>query len=236
MSSSGPTGKGRWSHAGAEYDDTHGHAAFLEAPAWVSGTSQTGRARISRRRRNLRAGAGDPERDAPLVYVKHHFLAPYVTSGSTVLEIGPGGGRWTRYLLAARRVYVVDYHQELLEELTRNFARQNLAPVRNNGSDFPGVPPASVDFAFTFGVFAHLELDTIDQYLASLRSIMKPGANVVLQYSDETKPMGRGNPTFSKNSPERMRGLVKAHGYTILEEDLGTMWHSSIVRFTLLSA
>jgi len=58
----------------------------------------------------------------------------------------------------------------------------------------------------------HLELDTIDGALASVRDVMKPGASVVLQYSDEMKAMRRGNPTFSKNSPEKMRVLVKLHG------------------------
>ena len=46
----------------------------------------------------------DPERDEPLIYLKRHFLTPYVTPKTTMLEIGPGGGRWTRYLLAARMV------------------------------------------------------------------------------------------------------------------------------------
>jgi len=175
---------------------------------------------------------GDPERDAPLIYVKNHFLIPYVTPRTTVLEIGPGGGRWTRYLLAARMVYAVDYHQELLDELELNFRADNLISIKNNGTDLPGVPAESIDFVFSFGVFVHLDVHLIDAYLRSFKSVLKAGGNIVLQYADKTKPMAKLNNGFAENAPEQMRKLILSHGYRIEEEDTGTMWHSSIVRFT----
>ena len=67
---------------------------------------------------------GDPEVLPSLRHVRDHFLAPYVTPQATVLEIGPGGGRWTRYLLGAKQVYLVDFHQELLDELGRSMQRR----------------------------------------------------------------------------------------------------------------
>jgi SAM-dependent methyltransferase len=175
---------------------------------------------------------GDPDSDEPLMYVKKHFLIPYVTPKTTVLEIGPGGGRWTRYLLAARRVYAVDYHQELLDELAVNFRADNLISIKNNGTDLPGVPPESIDFVFSFGVFVHLNLDLIDAYLRSFKPVLKSGSSVVLQYADKTKPMAKLNNGFAQNTPEQMRELILSRGYRIEEEDTGTMWHSSIVRFT----
>jgi SAM-dependent methyltransferase len=175
---------------------------------------------------------GDPERDEPLMYVKRHFLTPYVTPKITVLEIGPGGGRWTRYLLTARMVYAVDYHQELLDELAVNFRADNLISIKNSGTDLPGVPAESIDFVFSFGVFVHLDLDLIDAYLHSFKSVLKCGGSVVLQYADKTKPLAKLNNGFAENTPEQMRKLILSHGYRIEEEDTATMWHSSIVRFT----
>ena len=32
---------------------------------------------------------------------------------------------------------------------------ENIIEILNNGTDFPGVPAASVDFVFSFGVFVH---------------------------------------------------------------------------------
>jgi len=175
---------------------------------------------------------GDPENIPPLQHVRDHFLRPYVTPSTIVLEIGPGGGRWTRYLMRAQKIYAVDYHQPLLDELASNFAGQDgLVPIKNNGTDFPGVPEASVDFVFSFGVFVHLDLDVIDAYLENLKAVLKPDANVVIQYSDKTKPLAISNPGFSDNDPQRMQALVLKHGYAIHEQDTQTMWHSAIIRF-----
>ncbi|HEY6766109.1 MAG TPA: class I SAM-dependent methyltransferase [Candidatus Sulfotelmatobacter sp.] len=176
---------------------------------------------------------GDPETAEPLRFIRDRYVLPYVKSEHSALEIGPGGGRWTRYLLPFRRLYVVDYHQELLDELRRNFRKPNMVFVKNNGSDFPGVPVNSVDFIFTFGTFVHLDTPLIDAYLESVRKILRPGGNAILHYSDKTKIMARENTGFSENTPDKMRQLVLKAGFTILEEDLTTMWHSSLMRLTL---
>ena len=176
---------------------------------------------------------GDPENVPPLTYVRDHFLLPYITPSTTVVEIGPGGGLWTRYMLAAQSIYAVDFHQELLNELKSNIVHPDIKFIKNSGSDFPGIPPKSVDFLFSFGTFVHLDLELIDQYLTNMKPLLKPESMVVIQYADRTKPMGKLTDGFSDNDPEKMRTLVRKHGYNILEEDVQTMWHSSIVRFAL---
>jgi SAM-dependent methyltransferase len=175
---------------------------------------------------------GDVDAVPPLGFVREHFVAPYVRPDHVGLEIGPGGGRWTQYMLGFRRLYVVDRYQEMLDEVKKNFRPPNLVPIRNNGTDFPGVEDRSVDFVFSFGVFVHLDVDLIEEYLHNMRPILKPGANAVIQYSDKTKVMAQAISSFSDNTPERMREMVTAAGYTICEEDLTSLWHSSIVRFT----
>jgi SAM-dependent methyltransferase len=179
---------------------------------------------------------GDPEESPPLRWVRGHFLKPYVTPETTVVEIGPGGGRWTRYMLHAKRIYAVDFYQEMLDELRQKVAAPNVTFVRNNGTDFPGIPDASVDLVFSFGAFVHLDVELIDAYLRNMKRLLKPDSVVVLHYADKTKPLGARNRGFSDNDPERMRALVRSHGYEIHEEDTGTMWHSSIVRFGLPAA
>jgi hypothetical protein len=176
---------------------------------------------------------GDPDAFAPLRFIRDRYVQPYVHADQDGVEIGPGGGRWTRYLLGFRTLYVVDYHQELLDELQRSFNRPTMRFIRNNGMDFPGVPERSIDFLFSFGVFVHLDANLIEGYLKNMKPLLKPGANVVLQYSDKTKIMAQLNAGFADNSPERMRRMVTEAGYRILEEDTTTLWHSSVVRFTV---
>jgi hypothetical protein len=61
---------------------------------------------------------------------------------------------------------------------------------------------------------------------------LKPGGNAVIHYSDKTKVYAQTHSGFSDNTPERMRRMVLGAGVRILEEDLTTMPHISIVRFT----
>ena len=66
-----------------------------------------------------------------------------------------------------------------------------------------------------------------------MKSIMRPGGNIVIQYADKTKILGQMNDGFSDNFPEKMRKMVTDCGYKIVEEDLTTLWHSSIIRFVV---
>jgi hypothetical protein len=176
---------------------------------------------------------GDPEVFPPLQFIRDRYVLPYVDAKHVALEVGPGGGRWTRYLTGFQRLYVVDFHIEILADLKRHFNASNMVFVTNNGHDFPEIPDHSIDYFFSFGCFVHLDADLIASYLLSLRRVLKVGGNALVHYSDKTKVMAQRNPTFSANCPEQMRGIVTGAGFRILEEDLTTMWHSSIIRFTL---
>ena len=177
---------------------------------------------------------GDLSDVPPLAFVLDRYVRPYVNPAHEALEIGPGGGRWTQHLTAFRKLYLIDYYQELLDEARRGFGRrQNIVFIKNTGGDFPGVPDKSIDFLFSFGVFVHLDFPIIETYLDNIRRVIKPSANVVLHYADTNKVMARLNEGFAENDPDRMRRAVLDRGYRIIEEDLTTMWHSSIIRFGL---
>jgi hypothetical protein len=177
---------------------------------------------------------GDPEVVEPLRFIKERYVLPYVNAQHDALEIGPGGGRWTRYLLGFRTLTAIDYHPELLDELRRNFGKhRNIRFIKNTGTDFPGVDLHSIDYVYSFGTFVHLDFNLIEAYLGSIKTIVKPTANIVIQYSDKTKIMSQINEGFSDNTPARMRAAVQAAGYRILEEDTTSLWHSSVIRFAI---
>ncbi|HLV85896.1 MAG TPA: class I SAM-dependent methyltransferase [Candidatus Sulfotelmatobacter sp.] len=174
---------------------------------------------------------GDPEVAGPQAYMRDHYVLPYVKPDHVGLEIGPGGGRWTQYLSGFRQLYVVDYHSELLQELRRSFHSPSMKFVVNNGTDFPGVPEHSVDYVISVACFVHLELHLIAAYLKNIAKILKPSGNVFLTYSDKTKIGAQMNPTFTDNTPERMRKMVLEAGFRIREEDPTVLWNSGIIRF-----
>jgi len=176
---------------------------------------------------------GDPNKSSQLRLVKQHYLSYYINNDANVVEIGPGGGRWTRYMLDCNHVYAIDYHRQLLDELKKNYNRDNITFIKNNGADFPDVPDAEIDFIFSYGVFVHLDIDIIDAYLGNMKRLLKPTSNVIIHYSDKTKPHGQHNKGFSDNTPERMLALVRQHGYVVQDDNRWLLRNAAIVRFTL---
>jgi hypothetical protein len=174
---------------------------------------------------------GDPDKEPILKNIRDQWLGPYVRADHDAVEIGPGGGRWTRYMLGFRHIYAVDYHQELLDELRKNFAHDNISFLKNNGSDFPSIGPRSIDYIFSFGVFVHLDIEIIASYMKELKTIIKDDGNIVIQYADNDKEAARRNASFSRNNPIIMRAIVKSAGFHIVQEDTESLWHSSLMRF-----
>jgi ubiquinone/menaquinone biosynthesis C-methylase UbiE len=113
-------------------------------------------------------------------------LLPRVPSGGTVLEIGPGGGRWS-VILAERadRLILVDVSARVLE-----VARERLGDtphvryVRSAGSDLPGVEDGSVGAIWSFDVFVHVA--PVDQagYLDEMARVLSPGGVALIHHAD----------------------------------------------------
>ncbi len=176
---------------------------------------------------------GDPETWTPLQYIRDRFVLPFVNPDHVAVDIGCGGGRWTRYLLGFKTVYAVDYYPELVAEFRRRFSRyRHVTAIKNNGTDFPDIAPQSVDYILSFGCFGHINQDLIDSYLGNIKTILKPGGNVVIHYSDKNKVMAQ-QPGFADNTPDQMRALVLGHGFKIVQEDTTTMWNGAIIHFTI---
>src|SRR5438067_13727692 len=60
---------------------------------------------------------GDPDLVPPLGFIRDRYLLPYIKADQCAVAIGPGGGRWTRYLLAFKKLYVLEHSSELPDEL-----------------------------------------------------------------------------------------------------------------------
>ena len=105
----------------------------------------------------------------------------------TVLEVGPGGGKWTvRIAPHVRRVIVLDVADEMLRR-TRDrceaLGLHNIDYVQGNGSDFSPVPDSSVDLFFSYDVFVHIALEDTFPYAAEIARVLKPGAVSACHYA-----------------------------------------------------
>ena len=177
---------------------------------------------------------GTPQSKPALQSVIDSWLLPFVGPGQTILEIGPGGGRWTQYLLNARALHCVDINEVMLDYIIERFGHPaHLHPYQSAGSDLPALEPGAVDFVFSFGTFVHLEATEITAYLNNLRPLLHAGSNVILQYADKTKPKAAQNIHFSDNNALKMELLLQQQGYRVVRHDTALLDHSNIVHVRL---
>jgi len=111
---------------------------------------------------------------------------------TTILEIGPGFGRWTQYLLPlSSRLIGVDVSDRCVNACTERFARENAAFLVNDGRSLP-IDDASVDFAFSFDSLVHVEAREVDGYVRELARVLKPGGTAWLHHSNLAAYAHRG--------------------------------------------
>ena len=102
----------------------------------------------------------------------------YVKSDTTVLEIGPGRGAWTKAILSCgcKLVYAVDAapaeHTHFWEYVGVTDRAKYIEATDLKLSE---VPDNSVDYFFSFGVFCHLKPEMCESYLTSLAKKCAPG-------------------------------------------------------------
>jgi len=163
----------------------------------------------------------------PLYKVVDRYIRPYVGPSSTVLEIGPGGGRWTRYFIGARRIVCVDLNPEFFDLLRTSFPHANLEFYHPRDCELDGIADCSIDFVFSFGTFVHIEPEGIAQYLSHIRRVLRREGVAVIQYAEKAKPAAR-HPDFSDMTAEKMAAMAPM---PIIIHDIELLKHSNIAVF-----
>lgn len=113
------------------------------------------------------------------------FLDPWVSAPTDVLEIAPGHGRWTEHLLArAGSVVIVDINQECLDACHARFdGDARLRGFRTTGWSLEFLDDRSIDFAWSFDSFVHMDADVIKGYLVELARVLRPGGRAVIHHA-----------------------------------------------------
>ena len=95
---------------------------------------------------------------------------------AAILEIAPGFGRWTEFLLEYCETLVgVDVSPKCIEACQERFADRSGARFEvNDGHSLPMVEDSSIDFAFSFDSLVHVEAETLAGYLSELARVLKP--------------------------------------------------------------
>jgi SAM-dependent methyltransferase len=123
-----------------------------------------------------------------------HIVFPYLAEDSTVCEIGPGTGRWSRHLLERiprGNLHLVDPSPWMVRFLGEYFAgTNNVRAHLNDGQSLGFAPDASIDLIFSANTLVELKLGVVYLYALEFRRTLKPGGRAIVDYVDPTTDEG----------------------------------------------
>ncbi len=105
------------------------------------------------------------------IFPRIHSFVPV----DTILEIGPGRGRWSQYLVKlCKRLILVDLSENCIKACKERFREcLHVSYFVNDGKALNMVADESIDFVFSFDSLVHAEEDAVEPYLNQLASKMK---------------------------------------------------------------
>lgn len=147
------------------------------------------------------------------------FLEPNVPAGGAVVEIGPGGGRWTDVLRQrCAQVTVVDVSDRALQLCRDRFADSpNIEYLLADGGAL-AIPDASADAVWSYDVFVHINPVDAQRYFREFARILKPGARAVIHHPGAPLAGDRAGAWRSDLTEPMVRAFCREHGLTILSQ------------------
>jgi ubiquinone/menaquinone biosynthesis C-methylase UbiE len=126
-------------------------------------------------------GGADAQWHSTLLPRLRRFLPAH-----SILEIAPGYGRWTPYLLDHCERYAgVDLSAECVDACRRRFAEVDHAQFHvGDGRSLTSIDDASIEFAFSFDSLVHVEQDVIGAYLKELDRVLTADGVAFLHHSN----------------------------------------------------
>jgi len=125
-------------------------------------------------------------------YLHRTVFAPFLGRCGVILEIGAGGGRFTEILLSkCDKLIASDTSATMLKLLMKRFSgERKIDYLLLDGQGLGFLEDNSVDAAFSYGVFVHLQHWDIYNYLAELKRVLKPGGKAIIQHANTFSPLG----------------------------------------------
>jgi SAM-dependent methyltransferase len=140
------------------------------------------------------------------------------------LEIGCRDGEWTKYMIAADPLYIVDHHREFTESAVSNFNKAYQRRVRvylTEEHDLSTLPQGQMSFVFCWNLLNYASFDTVKEYLKSVKNILRPGGTFLFSYNDGDRPgcAGMAESFFMSYIPRSMLiPLCESLGYQIVQD------------------
>ncbi len=175
-------------------------------------------------------------------------IRPFIAPNSRVLELGPGGGSWTRAILSLvpnGEVHTVDIH-DVTRFMDPSDWQGRLHCHRIEKNDYRFLADDYFDFFFSFGVLCHLARDERLEILTQALPKVRRGAHSIHEYGDWKKldAIGWGNATsipedlkqvpendswWPHNDADEMAQEACDAGWLVVTPDLGFFKRDGVI-------
>lgn len=103
------------------------------------------------------------------------------------LEIGCRDGEWTQHLVSADPLYITDHYRDFLESAVKDFPEEyqrRIRPYVTRDADLSMLPQAQMGFVFCWNFLNYRSLDTVKEYLKSVKEVLRPGGVFMFSYNN----------------------------------------------------
>jgi 2-polyprenyl-3-methyl-5-hydroxy-6-metoxy-1,4-benzoquinol methylase len=143
----------------------------------------------------------------------------------SILEIAPGYGRWTRFLVHGSELYRgVDLSQNCVEFCEQRFQSQTHAKFfKNDGRDLSAVGDNKYDLVFSFDSLVHVDMDVMVAYIGQIVGLLAPKGVAFLHHSNFGMYQGPVHNTHWRGTNVTAMGIeqsVKDHGGQLLTQEI----------------
>ncbi len=152
------------------------------------------------------------------LYPRLHKYFP----AARILEIAPGFGRWTRFLLNYCDDYTgIDLSDECVRACKQIFSNVERARFFKNDGLSLEHAAAQYDLVFSFDSLVHADIEVFDSYIPAILSLMKPNGIAFIHHSNLKDS---GEPTNLHNRSENVEAeyissIVEQNGGSVLIQE-----------------
>jgi SAM-dependent methyltransferase len=111
------------------------------------------------------------------------------------LEIGCRDGEWTKLLVAGDPLYITDHYRDFLESAVEQFTpeyQNRIRPYLTRDADLSMLPQGQFGFVFCWNFLNYRSMDTIKEYLKSVKELLRPGGTFMFSYNNGDIPKCAG--------------------------------------------
>lgn len=164
-------------------------------------------------------GGSEPQWFGSLYPRLHRFLPT-----GRILEIAPGFGRWTRFLIPAARSYLgIDLSEKCVEACKARFSGSSAEFVKNDGLSLEAAQNGDFDLIFSFDSLVHAEINVLEIYIPQIIAKLNKNGVAFIHHSNLGNfgnSLGSVHDRAQSVSRESVERLINQNGGKVLVQEI----------------